>query len=241
MGLLAFGVLAGFLSSLLGIGGGIVMVPVLHYVLKFEWHEAAALSLVAIAAQSPTGILQHRRRGAVKAAVAIPLAVGGVAGVYVGALLEPRITVPWLKFTFALLMLLAALRMVRPALHERFHTQNVVVLLLLGVAAGVASKLLGIGGGLVTVPVLTLLGTPIHVAVGSSLVPVFTNAAVASAVNIWQGLQWTPAVPMAVGGLLGVPLGARSAHALPAARLKQVFAAGLTLAAIYVGATSGAF
>lgn len=239
--LAAVGVLAGFLSALFGIGGGIVMVPVLHYVLGFHWHHATALSLLAIAVMSPTAVFQHARRHSVSWRIGLLLALGGAGGVTLGQWLEPRVAVAWLKFAFALLMVLAAHRMVAGPAHARFHTQHPAALVTLGLAAGVASKLLGIGGGLVTVPVLSLLGTAIHAAVGSSLVPVFTNGAIASAQALAGGASLWFGLPLAAGGLLGIPLGAWAAHSLSAARLKAVFAGALLLAALYVGGTSGAF
>lgn len=243
LGLLAAGGLAGVLSSLFGIGGGIVLVPVLHYVLGFGWVEATQLSLVAIMVQSPTGVWQHARRGAVDWRVAAPLAVAGLLGVFIGDALQPRIAVPWLKVLFAALMALAALRLAfpQPPTVEGARRLGVPGLAALGLFAGVIAKLLGIGGGLVTVPVLALTGLPVHLAVGSSLVPVFTNAAVASAQAFAHGLAWLPAVPLALGALAGVPFGAALAHSLKEAGLRRVFAVGLVLAALYIGLTSGAW
>jgi uncharacterized protein len=244
LGLLAAGAAAGVLSSLFGIGGGIVLVPVLHYLLGFEWAEATQLSLVAIMVQSPTGVWQHARRGAVDWRVAIPLSVAGLVGVLIGDALQPHIAVAWLKVLFATLMALAAARLAlpQPDVHggpvKRLGLPGLAAL---GLFAGIIAKLLGIGGGLVTVPVLTLTGLPVHLAVGSSLVPVFTNAAVASAQAFAHGLDWLPAVPLALGALAGVPSGARMAHALKEQGLRRVFAVGLVVAALYIGLTSGAF
>lgn len=243
LALLAAGGLAGVLSSLFGIGGGIVLVPVLHYLLGFAWVDATQLSLVAIMVQSPTGVWQHARRGAVDWRVAVPLAVAGLLGVLLGDALQPRIAVPWLKVLFAVLMGLAALRLAvpQPPVAEQARRLGLPGLAALGLFAGVIAKLLGIGGGLVTVPILTLTGLPVHLAVGSSLVPVFTNAAVASAQAFAQGLAWLPAVPLASGALVGVPFGAALAHAMKEQGLRRVFAAGLVLAALYIGLTSGAW
>ena len=247
LGLLAAGGLAGVLSALFGIGGGIVLVPVLHYLLGFGWVEATQLSLVAIMVQSPTGVWQHARRGAVHWRVALPLALAGLVGVLIGAALQPHLATAWLKVLFATLMLLAALRLAVPQAQQAQLTATAtarrlgpVGLYVLGLFAGVIAKLLGIGGGLVTVPVLTLTGLPVHLAVGSSLVPVFTNAAVASGQAFAQGLDWLPAVPLALGALAGVPFGARMAHALKEQGLRRAFAAGLVAAALYLGLTSGA-
>ncbi|MEK6975721.1 MAG: sulfite exporter TauE/SafE family protein [Candidatus Thermoplasmatota archaeon] len=239
--LVGVGVGAGFLSALFGIGGGVVMVPALHYGLGYGWAHATAISLAAIAVTTPSGVLAHARRGAVDWRLAWPLAVGGLAGVTAGAWLQPRIEVPWLKLLFAGLMALGAWRMLRPALHARWHTRHPAFLLALGLACGVISKLLGIGGGLLSVPALALTGTAIRVAVGSSLVPVFTNAAFASASHLAKGVALLPGLALAAGGLLGVPFGARAAHRLPEAGLRRAFATALAAAAIAIAITSGAF
>lgn len=233
------GIVAGVLAALFGIGGGIVMVPVLHYGFGYLWGHATAISLAAIALTAPFSVLAHLRRKAVLWRLAIPLAIGGIVGVAAGQWLQPRIEVPWLKVLFALLMGLAAWRMVQRPLPARWHTTNPFVLALLGALAGVVSKLLGIGGGLLTVPALALTGTAIHAAVGSSLVPVFTNAALATANHLANGIVLVAALPLALGALAGIPLGARLAHALPDKGLRRVFAAGLTVAAAIIAATSG--
>lgn len=241
VGLLATGALAGFLSALFGIGGGIVMVPVLHYVLGVPWHEATAYSLLAIAVMTPLAVLQHARRGAVNWRLGAWMAAGGAAGVFLGDWLEPRVPVSMLKVFFGALLVLAAWRMVAGPVQTRLHTQHAAVLVGTGLVCGVSAKLLGIGGGLISVPVLTMLGTSIHVAVASSLVPVFTNGALASAAKLGEGAALWLAFILAAGGLAGIPLGAWSAHAMEAARLKRVFAGALVLAGLYIGITSGAF
>ena len=242
LGLLAAGGFAGVLSALFGIGGGIVLVPMLHYGLGFAWVEATQLSLFAIMVQSPTGVWQHARRGAVDWRVAIPLAIAGLLGVFIGDVLQPLIEVAWLKLLFAILMGLAAVRLAMPPLVAADARRlGPLGLYALGLFAGIIAKLLGIGGGLVTVPLLTLSGIPVHLAVGSSLVPVFTNAAVASSQALAHGLDWLPAVPLAIGALVGVPFGARLAHSLNEKGLRRVFAVGLVLAALAIGLTSGVF
>lgn len=217
------------------------MVPVLHYGFGFTWAHATGVSLAAIALTAPLSVLAHARRGAVQWALAVPMALGGLAGVAAGQWLQPRIEVPWLKVLFAFIMGLAAWRLLQKPTSPRWHTRHPAYLVLLGAVAGLISKLLGIGGGLLTVPALALTGTAIHAAVGSSLVPVFTNAAVATADQLANDMDLFGALPLATGAFLGIPLGARLAHALPDAGLRRVFAGGLIAAGILVAATSGAF
>lgn len=238
--LAAVGLGAGVASALFGIGGGLVMVPALHYGLGMPWGHATAVSLLAIAVQTPTGVWGHARRGAVDWRLAVPLAAGGLLGVLAGERVEPHLAVPWLKVLFAALMALAAWRLVARPVQPHAHTRNPALLVALGVAAGVVSQLLGIGGGLLTVPVLALLGIPIHVAVGTSLVPVFTNAAVATGVHLAQGIALGAGLVLAAGSLLGVPVGVRAAHALADQGLRRLFAGALAVAALAVAATSGA-
>jgi hypothetical protein len=265
--LVVTGLAAGFISGLMGVGGGIVMTPVLHYAIGLAWPDAVALSLLVIAVQSPVGVWRHHRRGAVRLRLAWPIVAGGVVGVAVGVWLEPRIGVPWLKIAFAALMLGAGYRLVagdddrrrarrgtsaattandgqaattpsaRPPAPDSAGpgaAPGAVPLAALGVAAGVVSRLLGVGGGIVTVPMLALTGIAAHVAVGTSLVAVWTNAALASSVNLAQGLAWQAGIPLAVAAIAGAPLGVRAAHALPERALRTVVSGGLAAVAFIV-------
>ncbi|MEK6985537.1 MAG: sulfite exporter TauE/SafE family protein [Candidatus Thermoplasmatota archaeon] len=241
LALLAIGLAAGIISSLFGVGGGILIVPALHYGLGIEFRLATVTSLAAIAIQAPIGVLQHARKGAVSWRLGIELALGGAVGVAVGVLLQPRTPVAGLKAGLAALMVFAAWRMVAAPLKPHAIKPASLLVVGLGSLAGIASRLLGIGGGLVTVPVLALAGTPMHQAVASSLVPVFTNSLLAAAVAIAIGFDPVPALWVGAGAIPGAILGVKVAHALRADRLKQVFAAALGVAALAIGATSGAF
>ncbi len=239
--LVALGVGAGIISAMFGVGGGLVVVPVLHYVFGVDFKVATVISLAAIALQSPFGVYQHARRGAVSWRLGAWLAMGGAVGVAVGLWLQPQLSVSGLKLLMAILMLYGAWRMVAapPRTHEGHLPRPAVAGI--GVVAGTASRLLGIGGGLLTVPLLALTGTGMHTAVGSSLVPVFTNSLFAAAVAAGQGVDLRFAVWVGLGALAGSPIGVRLAHGLAERGLKRAFAAALTVAALYIGATSGVF
>ncbi len=236
--LLAAGLGAGILSGLLGVGGGILMTPALHYGLGLPWVTSVGLSLFAIAIQSPLGVWAHHRKGAVDLRMGAWMAAGALLGVAAGDWLLPRTPVPWLKLAFAALMAFAAWRMVARAPEPRTDHAPVPLLAALGAVAGLAGRLFGIGGGLVTVPVLVLTGTRTHVAVGTSLVVVFVTAAVATGANLARGLDLWSGILLAVGALAGVQAGVRLAHTLPEVGLRRVFAAGLAVASILVAATS---
>lgn len=235
---LAVGLAAGVCSGLFGIGGGIVMTPVLHYGLGLPWSHAVALSLLAIALQSPVGVWLHARRGAVRWAMGAWLAAGGALGVALGAWLIARIGTPWLKLAFALLMAGAAARLAGRPPAPRAEVAHPAAHAGLGLGAGIVSRLLGIGGGLLTVPVLALWGTPMHQAVGTSLVAVFTSAALASGATLAAGAAGVEGLWMGLGALAGSALGVRLAHALPATGLRRAFAVVLVAAAAFVAATA---
>lgn len=239
--LLLAGLVAGFASGLLGVGGGIVMVPMLHYVIGIPFAEATLLSLFVIMVQAPMGVWRHHRKGAVDWQLGSWLTVGGVSGVILGRWLQPQIAVPWLKVLFAAIMGFAAYRLLAKSSEEGRARPKPVVIVTLGFIAGVLSRLLGIGGGILTVPVLALLGVPVHVAVASSLVPVWTNATFASILSLLDGLDWLVAVPLAAAALLGAPLGVKAAHALPERRLRQVVAVALGAISLLMLVTSGAW
>ncbi|MCA1819604.1 MAG: sulfite exporter TauE/SafE family protein [Thermoplasmatota archaeon] len=236
------GLAAGYLSTLFGIGGGLVVVPLLVYGLGYGFETARDLSLLAMGVQTPFGLWTHHRRGAVDWRMGGWLAAGGIAGVLVGDRLRPLVPVTSLKLLFALIMVGAAWRLWVRLVQGEPRRIDWAALLLLGLGAGVVSRLLGIGGGLVTVPVLVLMGVSIHTAVATSLLPVFTNAAVASIGILREGAtDWHPAPAIAVAALVAAPFGTLTAHAVPATPLKRAFAVVLVLAAAYVAATSGAF
>ncbi len=227
---LLVGLAAGIISGLLGVGGGIVITPVLHYGVGMDWADAVALSLFVIAVQSPIGVWRHARKGAVDWRLAIPLTLGGAGGVALGHWLLPRTPVTALKVLFAALLAAGAWRMGRPAKPHTGHPQTWQVAVF-GVLAGTISRLLGVGGGIVTVPLLGLTGVVVHVAVGTSLVPVFTNAAIASGANLAHGLAWTRGILLAIGAIGGSILGVKIAHALPETGLRKVVSIAMVVAA----------
>lgn len=229
--MLLAGLAAGFISGLMGVGGGIVLTPLLHYGLNMSWADAVATSLLVIAIQAPIGVYRHAKKGAVDWPTAGSLAIGGFVGVAAGDVMLPFIPVAGLKLLFAALMALAAWRIIAKPPEPRTNRHPIWILLAVGIGAGIISRLLGVGGGILTVPALGLMGVAVHTAVGSSLVPVFTNAAAASGANLARGLSWSTALILAAGAIPGTLLGVRAAHALPPHGLRRVISAGLVIAA----------
>jgi uncharacterized membrane protein YfcA len=175
--LLATGLIAGVIAGLLGVGGGIVTVPVLEYMLRFahvepEWrmHVAVATSLAAIIPTAIASTRAHHARGAVDWSLARAWAVPMLVGALAGSLLAAHAKSAVLTMIFGIVAAAVAIKMALPLDHVRF-TRSVPRGFGGGVLAaliGGVSVMMGIGGGTISVPTMTLSGEPIHRAVGTA-------------------------------------------------------------------------
>ncbi len=107
------GVMAGLLSSVMGVGGGVIIVPALVFLFGFSMSTAAGTSLAVIIPTAVMGVFRHHMAGNVQWRAAILLALGGIAGAYVGPWLLTVLPETWLKRAFAILLVYTAYRMVR--------------------------------------------------------------------------------------------------------------------------------
>ncbi|MDT0165687.1 sulfite exporter TauE/SafE family protein [Actinotalea sp. AC32] len=187
------GAVGGLLSGAFGVGGGIIMVPLLLTFAHMDQRRAAATSLAAIVPASVTGGIGYLVRGEVDLAAAGVLAVGGVLGSYLGARLLRRVPLVWLRWGFVALLLVTAARLLLVA-PERGAELELTVLVALGLVAaglfmGVASGLFGIGGGVILVPVLiAVFGVGDLVAKGTSLLVMLPTATMGTVTNARGGL-----------------------------------------------------
>jgi uncharacterized protein len=181
---LLLGALIGLSLGVLGGGGSILTVPIFVYVLGYGAKEAIAMSLAVVGATALFGAAGHWRAGNVNFRVA--LVFGGVAmvGTYLGARLSVFFSGTAQLALFAVVMLVAAFFMLRdtgPALRapvERSSTLSLLLIVLEGLAVGVVTGLVGVGGGFLIVPVLVLLGgLPMKQAVGTSLLVIALKSA----------------------------------------------------------------
>jgi len=251
LALVAAGIVAGTVAGLLGVGGGIVIVPVLYHVFSALDVDPAVLMHLAVgtslATIIPTAIVSaraHRRRGAVDAALLRAWAPGLIAGVVVGGLAAGPLKGSVLTAVFAVIALAVAAHMAFVSADFRVAPsppggpgRHVLSFLI-----GGCSALMGIGGGTLSVPVLTALGTPIHRAVGTAAAIGIVIAVPGTAAFIYGGLGVAGRPPASLGyvsligfalivpaTMLTAPLGARLAHWLAVAGLKRAFAAFLAL------------
>lgn len=173
------GGLAGFLAGLLGIGGGIILVPLFLWLFKVAGfsadvlvHVALGTSLAVIIPTALSSTFAHRKRGNVRWRQVASLCLGGAAGAFCGAWLAALLSGDWLKGLFGIMQLLVALQMVifSPRLPpERTGPVPRLHLAAVGFAGGMFSAFFGVGGGVIAVPLMVIvLGFPIHLAVGNS-------------------------------------------------------------------------
>ena len=254
--LVLLGICSGFLAGLLGIGGGMVMVPFISYFLgtrgvspELGVKMAIATSMATIMFTSLSSVRAHHKRGAVRWDLVRTLAPGIVAGSLLASLgVFSLLKGSWLAILFALFVGFSATQMFRntkpqpsrqlPGSTGRFGA---------GAGIGFLSGMVGAGGGFISVPFMVWCNVAMHNAVATSAALGFPIAVANVAGYVVSGLGvsdlpsgslgylWLPALAViAICSVFTAPLGARAAHALPVAMLKKVFASVLYLLAAYM-------
>lgn len=177
----AIGLIAGLLSGLFGVGGGTVIVPLLVLLLQFDQRRAAGTSLAAIVPTAAVGVISYAMSGSVAWIPALILAAGAVVGAQIGSRLLPRISQTALRWGFVafLVVVIVSLFVVIPSRDAVFELTwfSGIGLVLLGLVTGVIAGLIGVGGGVVVVPVMMLVfGISDLVAKGTSLLMMIPTA-----------------------------------------------------------------
>ena len=251
--LLALGVVVGFLAGLLGIGGGMLMVPVLTLVLSHRGVSAGMAVKMAIATSMATifftslsSVRSHHLLGAVRWPIVTRMGPGIVAGGLLGgagafALLKGQ----GLALMFAAFIGYSAIKMLRPsATHAGRELPGALGQAAVGAGIGFVSSLLGAGGAFLSVPFMTWCGVPPRHAVGTSAALGFPIALASTLGYVLSGFDLPPALPGAVGYLYLpalfivaaasmslAPLGARTAQRIDVQLLRRLFAVMLLILA----------
>ena len=233
------GLAAGFIGGLFGVGGGLLVVPGLVLWLHFEQRAASATSLAAIVASSAAALVRFSAGDSVEFDVAIVLFLGAGIGAFAGAQLAGYVPNYWLARGFVAVVIVSAIRLAfagggagaEPLVTGAFET---VALVAVGLAAGVLSATLGVGGGVVFVPALVaLLGFEQQLAQGTSLAVILPTVLVGTTVHARAGrVTWGVAVTVGAGGVIGGVGGAEVALGLPESVLSRLFAAFLIVMAV---------
>jgi len=252
--LLLLGTFTGFAAGLLGIGGGMLMVPFLTmllssrgFALDIAVKVAIATSLTTILFTSLASVRAHHRRGAVRWPIVRMLAPGMVIGSLAGAQVAHLLGGSVLAITFGLFVGLMATQMLFGKVVKAGRSlPGPTGLLAAGGVIGVASAIVGAGGGFITVPFLTRSNVRIHEAVASSAAcgfPIALAGTLGYVIAGWNlhlpagtiGYVYLPALACIVAtSMLTAPWGARVAHAMSVDGLKRVYALLLYALAVYM-------
>ena len=247
---LALGLFSGFVAGLLGVGGGLLMVPVLTWTYasqgfapSYNIHLALGTSLGVIVLTAVSSLRAHHAHGAVLWPAVRRIVPGIVAGTLVGSLVAARLSDTGLKIFFTVFLFYAATQMLlgfkpRPSR----DLPGWPGMSLAGGVIGLVSSWVGIGGGTLSVPFLTWCNTDFRRAIGTSSAIGFPIALAGTAGYIlagWSkpglpayslGFVYAPALAaIATGSWLTAPLGARATHRWPVPVVKKIFASLLYL------------
>ena len=253
MAYIGLGLFTGFSAGMLGIGGGLVMVPTLTMMFTAQpgfpaaeaLHMALGTSMATILFTSLSSLRAHHRHEAVLWRVVFQIAPGILFGTLIGTLFAAHVPAKPLAVIFTLFVCFVALQMIlnlKPkAARELPGTLGVFGV---GTGIGAISSLVAIGGGALTVPFLTWCNVQVQKAIGTSAAVGFPIAAGGSLGYIYNGWGLAGLPPGSLGyvflpalfwmipfSMLAAPLGAKTTHRLPVATLKRIFAALLIVLA----------
>ncbi|CAN5379328.1 sulfite exporter TauE/SafE family protein [soil metagenome] len=206
--LVVVGLVGGLLSGAFGVGGGIVMVPLLLWLAKMDEREASVTSLSAVFPASIVGSIAYLLHGEVQLVAAAALIVGAVPGALLGSWLVHRLHVKVLRWLFIALLVGVAVRTlfvtVERGGEHPLTALALVVLVIVGVFVGTASGLFGVGGGIIVVPALvTGFGFADLVAKGTSLVVMIVSSGVGSVAHARRGsIHWRTTIIVAISAIV---------------------------------------
>jgi len=239
------GVFVGIGSGLLGMGGGAILVPVLLFIFGLSIKEAIGTSLCIIVLTAISAIIVHWKEKQVHLKLAVVMTLTGVIGAQLGSYLNKIAPDNIIKFIFTIVVIIFGFKMwigtnnvgketfVINASNIRF---NKSLALILGLIAGTASGLLGIGGALIVVPIMHIfLHISMNICVGTSLLIVFFNSISGASGYIVRGdTNLELAILIAVGSVAAAPFGAKLSVKISQEKLRKIFAVVLVLAGIAI-------
>lgn len=240
------GCVTGFAAGLLGIGGGMILVPFLTYLLTWQGlpahlvvHTAIATSMASILFTSVSSVRAHQKKGAVRWDLVLAFTPGIViGGLLSGGTVFAALKTGWLALFFAIFVTYSGYQMLRDKKPKPSRQMpGAVGTASAGAGIGFLSGLVGAGGGFVSVPFMLWCNVPLHQAVATSAALGFPIALANTAGYIWSGLgqpdlpsgmigyvYWPALLVLVLFSVFTAPVGAKVAHSLPVKTLKRVFA-----------------
>ncbi len=255
------GILSGTIAGLLGVGGGVIIVPAMIFLLGLQAtdpnvipHVAIGSSLAVIVLTAVASTLSHQKRSAVIWRDVGLLSPGLLAGGLLAAFIASLLNAQNLKIAFTLFLLFIAAHMLLASDRDSGFRCRIPApaMPLAGLIIGSVSALVGVGGGAMAVPLLLWCGRGIRKAVGTSAACTFPVALSGAAGFMLAGrempglpmyatgfIYWPAVAGIALGSVLAVPLGAKLAHQLPKKTLTRLFALLLIVVAVLINIGRG--
>ena len=253
--LLIMGAGGGFAAGLLGVGGGMVLVPFVTMIFAAKGfppavvvHMAIATSLATIMFTSLSSVRAHHQHGAVRWPIVAMLVPGIVMGSFLGPWIAKQLDTALLALVFGLFVAFSATQMIfnrKPSAARELPAAP--GMFLAGAGIGTVAGLVGAGGGFLSVPFMSWCNVKMHNAVATSAALGFPIALAGTLSNVYFGWNETGLPPYSLGyiyvpallviaaaSVLMAPVGARAAHRMPVAKLKRIFAIILYMLASYM-------
>ena len=234
MKLLLVGFLGGIPSGLLGLGGGILFIPLMVYIAKLKMKEIAGVSSMAVAIVATVGSIRYGSKGYGLEPFIPHLIIGGILGALAGNQINKKLNNKSLKKIFSIVLFITAIRMNYIVDVSAVSNDNMYIYIMVGFGSGILAGLLGLGGGVVRVPALLILaGIPSLVAQGASLIASVPTAIAAAYPKIkGQPEKIRQGLLVGSGGVMGVLIGSEIAFSLGDSSLKTIFSYFLFIVAI---------
>lgn len=246
--LIGIGFLGSFFAGFLGIGGALVMFPLLLYVPPLlgvgalAVREVVGVTMALVFVTALSGFLAHRRHGVVNRQLTVLGGIASTVGSFVGALLSKWTDERWLLVVFAVMATAGVILILLPGGEEepvggggalRFSPLRIV---LVAGGVGAAAGFVGAGGAFLLVPLLVVaVGVPVRVTIASSLgITSLTGVAGFVGKLVTHQIPFVPALTVAVGAIPGAQLGAAASHRVSSRHLKWALAVTIVLAAARV-------
>ncbi|MFX1485875.1 MAG: sulfite exporter TauE/SafE family protein [Promethearchaeota archaeon] len=250
----------GCISTMIGIGGGSLLVPILVMIFGVDIHAAVAVSMFMIIFSKISGTIAYARKNMVDYRVGLALGLPAAVGAFLGALLSTQLESLGLQAIFgAVLMATSLAMMIRANVGEKEVTEctpkrftwkraiidsngrrseyiiQIIPSLIAGFFAGLAGGLLGLGGGAVIVPVMVFIcGMPIHIAVATSTFTIIMTGICGTMGHaVFGSLDVVLGIVVVIGSIIGSYLGPRIALGISSKKLKIIF--GVFLFSVAIG------
>ncbi|MBI5778460.1 MAG: sulfite exporter TauE/SafE family protein [Planctomycetes bacterium] len=218
--LVLVGIIIGAVGTLAGIGGGIFIVPVLFSIYQFSPQAAIGTSLFVVAFNAFSGTVAYARYKRIYWRLGAIIIVSGIPGVIIGAFASNIFTGTAFKIVFAGVLILAAIYLlfrknkssgnVKICTPLELSRKKVIMVVFVGFVTGFIASCLGIGGGIIHVPVLIyLLKIPVHIATATSHFILFSTVLLSIVPHaLWGHIDYVPGLLMGGGALIGAQVGA---------------------------------